>query len=85
MFDRFKKQTEIGRGVYALMETAKASRDEAEDIYCALLAQNMLRGRRQDEWPEAAIEMLERLRKFMHEAVRSRQIALANAKPGGSA
>ena len=47
MFDRFKKQTEVGKGVLALMETAQLSREEVEDVYCALLAKNMLRGRRQ--------------------------------------
>lgn len=85
MFSRLRKQTEIGQGVYALMETAKASRDEAEDIYCALLAQNMLRGRRQDEWAEAAMALLEKQRRYISEAVRQRQIALAQAEPGGSA
>ena len=85
MFDRFKKQTEVGKGVLALMETAQLSREEVEDVYCALLAKNMLRGRRQDEWPEAAMALLDKLRKHMVAAVNRQQIALANMPPEGSA
>ena len=85
MFDRFRKQTEVGQGVLALMETAKLSREEVDDVYCALLAKNMQRGRRQDEWPNAAMALMEKLRKHMVAAVNRQQIALANTPPEGHA
>ena len=85
MFDRFKKQTEVGKGVLALMETAQLSREEVEDVYCALLAKNMLRGRREDEWPEAAMALMEKLRKHMVAAVSRQQAVLADAPVRGHA
>jgi len=85
MFDRFRKQVEVGKNVRALMEAAKLSRDQEEDVFCALLADNLPRGRRQDEWPEAAMALIEKLRKHMVAAVNRRQIALANTPPEGHA
>lgn len=85
MFNRFKKQIEVGKGVLALMETAQLSREEVEDVYCALLAKNMLRGRRQDEWPESAMALMERLRKHMVAAVSRQQAVLAEAPVRGHA
>ena len=67
------------------MAARKLSRDQRVKVLCALLAHETFQERRQDQWPDAAIETMEALRGHMNAAVCRRQVALANAPVRGSA
>lgn len=56
------------------------SRDDRVKLWCALLARDTMAERRQDQWPEAAIETMEFLRGCMVGEVR-RQEAVLSAMP----
>lgn len=76
---------DAGCAMRDVMAARKLTRDERVKVLCALLAHETFQARRQDQWPDAAIETMEALRGHMNAAVCRRQVALANATVRGSA
>ena len=82
---RIEKLGKIGATVRALLEGGALARDDAEEVLCVLLAHNTFRDRRQDEWPEAAAQVLEKLKGYIFAGVRRRESLLAQVPPRGHA
>lgn len=76
---------DAGWAIRDAMAPRNLNRDERIKVLCALLAHETFQERRQDQWPDAAIETMEALRGHMNAAVCRRQAALANAPVRGHA
>lgn len=76
----FLRLRDAGFALADALARRNLSRDDRMRVLCALLARDTMAERRQDQWPEAAIETMERLRGYMVAEVR-RQEAILSAMP----